>query len=52
MCHGLDDCQSNGAKVTFAVEKAGSGWDAPPLAGWLRPSVNRPRRLRSVATRP
>jgi hypothetical protein len=30
-----------GAKVTFAVEKAGSGWDAPPLAGWLRASVDK-----------
>jgi acetylornithine deacetylase/succinyl-diaminopimelate desuccinylase-like protein len=30
-----------GAKVTFEVEKAGSGWDAPPLAGWLRTSVNK-----------
>ncbi|HEX6120151.1 MAG TPA: M20 family metallopeptidase [Dongiaceae bacterium] len=29
-----------GAKVTFKVEKAGTGWDAPPLAGWLRASVN------------
>jgi acetylornithine deacetylase/succinyl-diaminopimelate desuccinylase-like protein len=29
-----------GAKVTFEVEKAGAGWDAPPLAGWLRTSVN------------
>ena len=30
-----------GAKVTFEVEKAGSGWDAPPLADWLRASVNK-----------
>jgi acetylornithine deacetylase/succinyl-diaminopimelate desuccinylase-like protein len=30
-----------GAKVTFELEKAGSGWDAPPLAGWLRASVNK-----------
>ncbi|HET6619269.1 MAG TPA: M20 family metallopeptidase [Dongiaceae bacterium] len=29
-----------GAKVTFEVEKTGSGWDAPPLADWLRASVN------------
>jgi acetylornithine deacetylase/succinyl-diaminopimelate desuccinylase-like protein len=30
-----------GAKVTFDVEKAGTGWDAPPLADWLRASVNK-----------
>jgi acetylornithine deacetylase/succinyl-diaminopimelate desuccinylase-like protein len=30
-----------GAKVTLEVEKAGSGWDAPPLADWLRASVNK-----------
>jgi acetylornithine deacetylase/succinyl-diaminopimelate desuccinylase-like protein len=30
-----------GAKVTFDVEKAGTGWDAPPLADWLRTSVNK-----------
>jgi acetylornithine deacetylase/succinyl-diaminopimelate desuccinylase-like protein len=30
-----------GAKVTFELEKAGTGWDAPPLAGWLRASVNK-----------
>jgi acetylornithine deacetylase/succinyl-diaminopimelate desuccinylase-like protein len=30
-----------GAKVTFEVEKAGTGWDAPPLAGWLRTSVDK-----------
>jgi acetylornithine deacetylase/succinyl-diaminopimelate desuccinylase-like protein len=30
-----------GAKVTFELEKAGSGWDASPLAGWLRASVNK-----------
>ncbi|MDR3512590.1 MAG: M20 family metallopeptidase [Caulobacteraceae bacterium] len=30
-----------GAKVTFDVEKAGSGWNAPPLAGWLRASIDR-----------
>ncbi|MEZ5830772.1 MAG: M20/M25/M40 family metallo-hydrolase [Dongiaceae bacterium] len=30
-----------GAKVTFAVEKAGTGWDAPPLADWLRASVDK-----------
>ncbi len=28
-----------GAQVTFDVEKAGSGWDAPPLAQWLEKSV-------------
>ncbi|HJT11633.1 MAG TPA: M20 family metallopeptidase [Dongiaceae bacterium] len=30
-----------GAKVTFDLEKAGSGWDAPPLADWLRASVDK-----------
>jgi acetylornithine deacetylase/succinyl-diaminopimelate desuccinylase-like protein len=30
-----------GAKVTFELEKAGTGWDAPPLADWLRASVNK-----------
>ncbi len=30
-----------GAKVTFELEKAGTGWDAPPLADWLRVSVNK-----------
>jgi acetylornithine deacetylase/succinyl-diaminopimelate desuccinylase-like protein len=30
-----------GAKVTFDLEKAGTGWDAPPLADWLRASVNK-----------
>jgi acetylornithine deacetylase/succinyl-diaminopimelate desuccinylase-like protein len=34
-----------GAKVTFEVEKAGSGWDAPPLADWLRASVNNASRI-------
>jgi acetylornithine deacetylase/succinyl-diaminopimelate desuccinylase-like protein len=29
-----------GAKVTFDVEKAGSGWNAPPLADWLRASIH------------
>jgi acetylornithine deacetylase/succinyl-diaminopimelate desuccinylase-like protein len=24
-----------GAKITFSAEKASTGWDAPPLAGWL-----------------
>ncbi len=28
-----------GARVTFEVEKAGSGWNAPPLAEWLRNSL-------------
>ncbi|MEO5558307.1 MAG: M20 family metallopeptidase [Dokdonella sp.] len=28
-----------GAKVTFDVEKAGSGWEAPALASWLEHSV-------------
>lgn len=30
-----------GAKVTFNLEKAGTGWDAPPLADWLRASINK-----------
>lgn len=30
-----------GAKVTFKVEKAGTGWDAPPLAGWLRAAIDK-----------
>lgn len=30
-----------GAKVEFTVEKAGSGWNAPALADWLRASINR-----------
>lgn len=30
-----------GAKVTFEVEKAGSGWNAPPLADWLRASIHK-----------
>jgi acetylornithine deacetylase/succinyl-diaminopimelate desuccinylase-like protein len=30
-----------GANVTFDLEKAGTGWDAPPLAGWLRTSINK-----------
>ena len=30
-----------GAKVTFDVEKAGSGWNAPPLAEWLRASIHK-----------
>jgi acetylornithine deacetylase/succinyl-diaminopimelate desuccinylase-like protein len=34
-----------GAKVTFEVEKAGSGWDAPALADWLRASVNNASRI-------
>lgn len=34
-----------GAKVTFEVEKAGSGWDAPLLADWLRASVNRASKI-------
>jgi acetylornithine deacetylase/succinyl-diaminopimelate desuccinylase-like protein len=33
-----------GAKVTFDLEKAGTGWDAPPLADWLRASVNKASR--------
>jgi acetylornithine deacetylase/succinyl-diaminopimelate desuccinylase-like protein len=30
-----------GAKVSFRVEKSGSGWNAPALAPWLEKSVNR-----------
>jgi len=30
-----------GAQVTFELEKAGSGWNAPPLADWLRASVDK-----------
>jgi acetylornithine deacetylase/succinyl-diaminopimelate desuccinylase-like protein len=30
-----------GAKVSFTVEKAGSGWNAPPLSPWLEASVDR-----------
>ncbi|MEP6939038.1 MAG: M20 family metallopeptidase [Rudaea sp.] len=29
-----------GAKVSFELEKAGSGWNAPPLAPWLEASVD------------
>jgi acetylornithine deacetylase/succinyl-diaminopimelate desuccinylase-like protein len=29
-----------GAKVTFELEKAGSGWNAPELAPWLEQSVD------------
>ena len=29
-----------GAKVTFQLEKAGSGWNAPALAPWLEQSVD------------
>ncbi len=29
-----------GAKVTFTVEKAGSGWNAPAMAEWLETSVD------------
>src|ERR1700741_3937231 len=36
----LEDEPPYGAKVTFEVEKAGSGWNAPPLAEWLRASIN------------
>ena len=30
-----------GAKVTFTVEQAGQGWNAPALAPWLRASIDR-----------
>lgn len=29
-----------GAHVTFSAEKAGSGWDAPPLAPWLEQALD------------
>jgi acetylornithine deacetylase/succinyl-diaminopimelate desuccinylase-like protein len=29
-----------GARVTFDGEKASTGWDAPPLAGWLARAVD------------
>ncbi|MBV9510641.1 MAG: M20/M25/M40 family metallo-hydrolase, partial [Caulobacteraceae bacterium] len=30
-----------GAKVTFAAEQGGAGWNAPALAPWLRASIDR-----------
>jgi acetylornithine deacetylase/succinyl-diaminopimelate desuccinylase-like protein len=30
-----------GAKVTFEPEAAGAGWNAPPLAPWLRAAIDR-----------
>ncbi|HEV7159135.1 MAG TPA: M20/M25/M40 family metallo-hydrolase [Caulobacteraceae bacterium] len=30
-----------GAKVTFTADKAGAGWNAPPLAPWLASSLER-----------
>ncbi len=29
-----------GAKVSFTLEKAGSGWNAPPLAPWLSDAID------------
>ncbi|WP_158914378.1 M20 family metallopeptidase [Caulobacter sp. S45] len=29
-----------GAKVEFSLEKAGSGWNAPPLASWLEQAID------------
>lgn len=29
-----------GAKVEFTLEKAGSGWNAPPLAAWLTDAID------------
>ncbi|MGC1303660.1 MAG: M20 family metallopeptidase [Caulobacteraceae bacterium] len=29
-----------GAKVEFTLEKAGSGWNAPPLASWLTDAID------------
>ncbi len=37
----LEAAPPYGARVTFEVEKAGSGWNAPPLAEWLRTSLHR-----------
>ncbi|MEO8012057.1 MAG: M20 family metallopeptidase [Dokdonella sp.] len=34
-----------GAKVTFTVEKAGSGWNAPAMAEWLETSVDQASRM-------
>jgi acetylornithine deacetylase/succinyl-diaminopimelate desuccinylase-like protein len=33
-----------GARVSFAVDKASAGWDAPPLAPWLASSTERASR--------
>jgi len=37
----LEDDPPYGAKVTFTVEQAGQGWNAPALAPWLRASIDR-----------
>ena len=34
-----------GAKVSFQLEKAGSGWNAPELASWLEQSVDESSRM-------
>ncbi|MCW5567658.1 MAG: M20 family metallopeptidase [Dokdonella sp.] len=34
-----------GAKVSFQLEKAGSGWNAPELASWLEQSVDEASRM-------
>ena len=36
----LESNPPNGAKITFDLEKATSGWNAPALAPWLEASVN------------
>jgi len=36
----LENDPPYGAKVTFELEKAGSGWEAPALAPWLEHSVD------------
>jgi acetylornithine deacetylase/succinyl-diaminopimelate desuccinylase-like protein len=36
----LENDPPYGAKVTFDLEKAGSGWEAPALAPWLEQSVD------------
>lgn len=28
-----------GAKVTYTIEKCGTGWESPPLAPWLDKAV-------------
>ncbi|RDS84738.1 M20/M25/M40 family metallo-hydrolase [Dyella monticola] len=35
----LEDDPPYGAKVTFKLEKDGSGWNAPPLSPWLEKAV-------------
>ena len=37
----LEENPPHGAKVTLDLEKAGSGWNAPPLSKWLEDAVAR-----------